>query len=271
MIYDPPMFVFVSDKYLNCLPIWCYTFNKFWKPKKHVKILGYKTPNFNLPSNFEFISMGEQVGGPENWSTPIRNYFETRHSWEENHIQWATEDSFLWGDVNFESYYYLTSYCQKNKGVGRVALTNDIVNLSGGHDVVEENLIKLQPNVNFRSSGTWSIFSKSLFFELMKPNISPWDFEGESSMNEKTGMRSVIRHYTLDDWDVIGLNSNQPLRTVCAIRTSRGINVDRAMKLPLDLRPIKEKKDDIYNCNVAKELREIGYLDEKNRLIEEKN
>ena len=171
----------------------------------------------------------------------------------------------------YQTDYYLTSYCQENKRVGRVALTNDIVYLSRGFVGVEKNLIKLTPTSNFRSSGTWSIFSKSLFFELMKPNISPWDFEGVVKQDKKTSKRSVVKHHLLEDWDIIGLSKDQPLRTCCAIRTTNGVSAETALKSSLNLKPINEPRYNTRNCGVAKELREIGYIDARNRLVQEKN
>ena len=67
------LYVWTSDKQMVCLPAWAYLFNKFWDESLNVKVLGYKSIEFDLPKNFEYISLGEQRG-PEYWSNDMYDY-----------------------------------------------------------------------------------------------------------------------------------------------------------------------------------------------------
>ena len=123
--YDPPLYVFTSDKYLGCLPIWCHLFNKYWhsRREKNVTVLGYSTPiyeGWDFPNNIKFVSLGEQQP-VEKWSNKILEYLKTQ---DFDYIQWCTEDSFLSYNVNFTIYDHILELLQK-QSIGRFALTND--------------------------------------------------------------------------------------------------------------------------------------------------
>lgn len=276
--YDPPLYVFTSNDYMRCLPIWVYCFNKFWGNKK-VTILGYDVPNYDFPDNIEYVSLGEQVGGPKNWSTPIRDYLMNI---DFDHIQWCTEDSFLFG-FNEEIYYYLTNKIKNDPKIGRAALTNDpehssrVVNppkkVEYGFTTVmgmnDWELIKLKKEGSFRSSGTWSIFSRSLFFELMRPNISPWEFEGETGKEGEP--HNITKHYDIPDWDIIATKGKYALRTCCGIRTSRGEQINQRLHLiPINERPksLPVNSPSNLSCDqpLVDELRTKGFIDSDNRL-----
>ena len=52
------IYISTSDKYVFLLKPFAYLFNKFWSKDQKVVILGYTKPDFKLPKNFEFVSMG---------------------------------------------------------------------------------------------------------------------------------------------------------------------------------------------------------------------
>ena len=59
---DFGVYVWTSNQLMHCLPAWCYLFNKFWGKEQEVRILGYDKPTFDLPDNFQYISLGKQRG-----------------------------------------------------------------------------------------------------------------------------------------------------------------------------------------------------------------
>ena len=69
-----PFYVSTNNKHMGCLGVFSYIFNHFL-PDQELRILGYKKPDFELPDNCTFISMGTQ-GTVNEWSTDLRKYFE---------------------------------------------------------------------------------------------------------------------------------------------------------------------------------------------------
>ena len=243
--YDPPLYVFTSDKYLGCIPIWCHLFNKYWNAyrEKKVTILGYSIPkykNWQLPDNIKFVSLGKQQPA-ELWSNKIREYLLKK---DFDHIQWCTEDSFLSYPVNFEAYDFLINELN-DETVGRVALTNDFsevtkpnktVSVKNTHTESPFVLLEADKNAKARITGTWSIFSRDCFFEFMKPNTSPWEFEEYLDSDGKP---------RATNYRILGLNTEWPLRTTCSIRTTGRWqkNKENVFDRPLVLEPINEESD----------------------------
>ena len=115
------IYISTSDKYHHCLQPFAYLFNKFWLSDKRVTFLGYKEPQVKLPSNFDFISLGEQKG-PSYYSEDLRIFFE---SLNDSHFIYTMEDQFILDYVNFDVIDKLSEYLDGDK-VGRACLTNSI-------------------------------------------------------------------------------------------------------------------------------------------------
>ena len=71
------IYISTSDKYVHLIEPFAFLFNKFWSSEQQVVVLGYNKPDFKLPKNFEFISMGISRNDPKEWSTDLRNYFQS--------------------------------------------------------------------------------------------------------------------------------------------------------------------------------------------------
>ena len=70
------VYISTSDKYLQLLKPFSFLFNRFWGEQQDVVVLGYKEPDFELPNNFEFVSMGVSRNDPKEWSDGLRDYFK---------------------------------------------------------------------------------------------------------------------------------------------------------------------------------------------------
>jgi hypothetical protein len=69
--------VFTCDPYLELMRDFSYLFNKHWGAHQEVNVLGFKEPDFALPSNFNFISAGKQEEfPPRSFCQPFRHILE---------------------------------------------------------------------------------------------------------------------------------------------------------------------------------------------------
>jgi len=70
------IYISTSNDYHHCLKPFAFLFNKFWSIDKKVTFIGYKIPDFELPSNFSFISLGVQRGH-KYYSEELRTFFDS--------------------------------------------------------------------------------------------------------------------------------------------------------------------------------------------------
>ena len=170
------IYVTVSDKYQWLLKPFCYLFNKFWGENQKVTFLCYKPIKFNLPSNFSFISLGEDLG-PNKWSNSLINFFKTT---KETHFILGLEDQFITGPIKKNILNILLKECSNPK-VGRINLMRDTVNRP--HSLYKKinedfSIIEAKQNSSYRISLMWSLWNKDYFLNYLKPNMSAWEFEG---------------------------------------------------------------------------------------------
>jgi hypothetical protein len=213
------IYVVICDLYLWLLKPFCYLFNKYWGDGKEVNILGYKKPNFELPENFNFISLGDDPG-PEKWTTCLYEFFDNI---DDEHFIFMHEDSFFVEKVNFEILDKLLTFTENEK-VGRICLTRDTVNRE--HESFEEvdglDVIQAAQDVNFRISTEASIWKKSYFLKYMTKDTSAWKFESAGSSEARNDGFHILstRHKN-------GPPDDAPLSLSNAIWRGTGLNIGK--------------------------------------------
>lgn len=206
------MKIYVStwDKYLVALKPFSYLLNKFWFEIPEVIVLnrGTEKPDFELPSNFDFINLGENRG-PNYWTTDLGRFFE---SINDEHFIFAQEDFFLLEPVNERVYKVLESF-KHNPDVGRINLTNDMEYrwLEWRHRyhecgyTEEVAIIKSTPNAEYRVSCQMSIWSRKYMSYALTPGLNPSQFETQLKVKN-------------DGWEIIASKKPHAVTHATGIR-----------------------------------------------------
>lgn len=177
-----------SDKYNHCLKVFIYLFNANWPAKAPVEIVGYKKPDFELPDNFSFHSMGEQGPNPSCFSRDIRTYLE---SIPDEWVIWFFEDSFIKSvDEDVLDYLFYFTKIAIPPMIGRIDLGDQA--RRGPHDIVNgfHDTCKYKADRAYRLSTQPSIWNVAYLKSYLKDGMSPWDFERQ--------------HPVSDGWEIIG-------------------------------------------------------------------
>lgn len=187
--------VTTSNNYLHILPIFCHLFNKYWDSKQRVEIVGYDKPQFELPSNFSFVSLGKQTPDKQNFSRDLRKYFAK----QDKFFFWFMEDTFIKAPIDFRVLNFLKSLTEKIPDVGRINLTREVVKQDhhyfttvDRYDIYKNNKFSL-----YRLSTQPSIWNKHFVLQYMAEDLSPWEFECQSD-------------HAVDEFQVLGLIDNIP-------------------------------------------------------------
>jgi len=180
------IYITTSDDYHHCLKPFAFLFNKFWSADKKVTFLGYKKPKVDLPSNFDFISLGEQRG-PSYYSEDLRLFYE---SIDDSHFICTMEDQFILDYVNIDVIDKFSEYLNKDK-VGRICLTNSIFQSIQGkkhndYDIQDDyEIIEYSQDSEFRMTTEWSIWNKEYLCRHLTDGLDPWQFESSNSKKSK--------------------------------------------------------------------------------------
>jgi hypothetical protein len=183
--------VTTSDRYLHILPIFCHLFNTYWDKSQSVEIVGYKTPEFELPANFSFHSLGIQTDSNKDFSNDLIPYFDK----QDRRFIWCMEDTFLKAPVRFDKLELCKKISVEAK-VGRVSLTNvSHKEYSLLHSTVgDESVYSLAQVSEYRLSTMPAIWKKDFLLQYLTANLNPWEFECQTKVN--------------DSWDVVALHKH---------------------------------------------------------------
>lgn len=228
--------VSTCDKYLWSLRGFAFLFNRYWSELQPVTIIGYKQPDFDLPSNFEFVSMGDDPGY-EDWTTGV---IEFLNSIDDTHFVLLLEDYWLCRGVNHQAIQTLYDLAMGYPQILRIDLTAD--RQFNGHALQFHHLpywgyldlVWTPPNSEYQMSLQAGIWSKRHFLSLLLPGRSIWDIE--------IGEISNRIHGREDLW-VLGTKQ-------CPIRYANVFNGGNPDKLILDGLTDEDKR----------ELGERGYV-----------
>jgi len=202
-------YVSTADKYVHLIKPFSFLFNKFWSEDQEVVVLGYKAPDFELPHNFSFVSMGKSENNPSEWSNGLIDYF---NSIDDEWFIYATEDMFVVNPVDFQSLEKLEEYT-KDPQVGRIGLTNDVCRKTCFN--VTGNVVEMTQGSQYRISCITSMWNREYMLKTLKRNMTPWEFEvnGTSASHN-------------DGYRILGLNSDFAVRMCLAIRRGNFDSLD---------------------------------------------
>ena len=196
---DLGVYVWTSNQVMVTIQAWAYLFNQLWPVKSKVTVLGYDLPNFELPDNFEYASLGVQRG-PEYWSNDMKGYFS---SCDDEYFYLTTEDGYLITlDEDILEYAAQVVVDNLDSNLLRFNLTADLK--SRGHSVIQEEsdfqVIEAYQTTKFRHSLTHSIWNRKHFLKILQEGMSPWMFENDELNNSKNtgyGVYGTNKRYAL--------------------------------------------------------------------------
>ena len=227
--------VSVSDKYLPALRPFAWLMNKYWHPNPQVVVAGFTPPDFDLPGNFEFRSIGEFSDYPiDKWTNALTKFLT---DFEDEVFILMLEDYWLTRPVDTGAVQILIDYMHQFEYVIKMDLCSDRlyaygVDMDYGH-AGRIDLIKSMPGSPYHMSLYTGAWRKSHLLRHLSPGWTPWDVEiiGTTRLSH--------------DQDVIVLGSKQqPIKHTLAFRASA----------PGELLLNEIDKSDVY------EMRALGLL-----------
>ena len=188
-----PVYIITANQTMKALQAFAYLFNKFWSDKTPVRVLGYNLPDFELPTNFTYISLGKQRG-KKYWSEDMINFFTKD----------CKDELFV---LTFEDVLILDSI---DKELSKLNIDNLLrFNLSAclqsrGHNKIQSydefDLIEARQDEIFRLALNISIWNRNKFLNKLVPGETMHDFENPSkqhSKNDGLGVYGFARKYVV--------------------------------------------------------------------------
>lgn len=174
-----PVVVLTSDHYLHALRPFSWLFNKYWSEDQEVQVVGFAEPEFKLPSNFYFFSMGPMANYPLNkWSDALIDYLEDRPGL--THFVLFLEDYWPTRPVNRQAVRMLYDYAVQFQNVLKIDLVADRLYAWGMTDYGNcgyIDLVRSDPASQYHMSLMCGIWSRELLLRFLVRGESPWEVE----------------------------------------------------------------------------------------------
>lgn len=172
------VFVLTSDKYLQALKPFAWLFNKYWGEDQKVVVAGFAAPDFTLPANFAFHSIGSQTDYPVGkWSNALIALLGDYH---DDVFCLMLEDYWLSRPVNRQAVAMLADYMRQFQYVLKVDLMTDRLYAYGMSDYGNcgyLDLIRSDPASQYHMSLMTGLWRRDQLLRFLVPDESPWDVE----------------------------------------------------------------------------------------------
>lgn len=171
--------VTTSDNYLPALLPFCHLFQKYWDKEQEVLVAGFSEPEFDLPDNFSFISLGTQDQFPFNmWSDALNKLLTII---DDEAFVLMLEDYWLTRHVNKEIVSILYRYALQFHYTLKIDLCGDRLYAHGvdlKYDTVSYiDLIKSMPGSPYHMSLLTGVWRRDNLKRILIPGESPHDLE----------------------------------------------------------------------------------------------
>lgn len=234
--------VLTSDKYLHALRPYSYLFNKYWDKSQQVLVAGFTPPDFELPDNFSFHSIGKFSDYPVGkWSDALLNLLDEI---DDEAFVLMLEDYWITRPVDTRAIQMCYDYAKQFKYLLRIDLTTDRLFAAGPRypgDIPDYgylghlDLIRSEPTSPYHMSLMTAMWRRDNLKKVLQPGWSPWEVE-------LTGTSRLLTHYAAD---MLVLGTRQwPVRHTLGYRGGNPTGADLSAIRPTDV----------------DEMRKLGYV-----------
>ena len=203
--------VTTCDHYHHVLKIFIYQFQKYWGRDQEVLILGFTPPNYDLPENFSFLSLGRgEEYPPQRWTDAL---IKALSQVEDEVFVLMLEDYILTRPVNLAALLILHDYMMQFKDVIKIDLGEDRL-YAGGSDLTYNNvgfidLIKSMPGSPYHMSLWPGMWNRMNMMMILEPGESAQDLE----------IRGTTRLSHMQELRVLGTRQ-APVRIANVVRSN---------------------------------------------------
>tara|TARA_R100000664_G_scaffold4408_1_gene8988 strand:+ start:5168 stop:5968 length:801 start_codon:yes stop_codon:yes gene_type:complete len=243
------IYVTTSNKYVHILKIFSYLFNKHWGPEKEVTVLGFdRHPEFDLPSNFNFISLGKQ-NPPGSWVLSDDVTQMLTDVIHDDYFIWLEENEFLIRPVNKA---ILNEYdVHINPNLARVDLTRGT---SGrAHSVIKQtpeyDIICADQDAELKICVRASIWNREYLLNInQQPGTGVHSYHWEAHLsnlakNHDSKVISSNKNWAITNMDGVHYRTGQHITDLACVGLSSKMNRDSSYGVKVEDETISELVD----------------------------
>jgi len=180
--------VLTCDSYLPYLKPFIHQFNTYWGKDQQVLVAGFNPPDFEMPRNFRFHSVGKAENYPiKKWSDA---FIDLLNQVQDDVFVFALEDYWITDKVDVRGVQLLVDYARRNSKIVRIDLTPDRLHTMEnaypdfdhkGEQLEHLKLVKSISGAPYSLSVIFSVFSRYNLLKVLERGWDPWQVEMQGS------------------------------------------------------------------------------------------
>ena len=212
-----------SDKTLSALQGFSY----FWRQyanelKQHpIKVVGYTEPNFPLPDNYTFLSIGKFEDYPaQRWSDGLLLALETSN---DPIVLLLFDDYWMLREIDVRAIRFFEKFMLENEDILRFDLSSDRLYASGVQEwgcIGCYDILVSNTTIPYHFSLQAALWRRELLRQIIIPNESAWECE----------MRGTERSQNHPEWKVLG-TQQVPMKYLIAVQGGH-LRIDGGYQVP---------------------------------------
>ena len=173
---DIPVYILANDKHIHLVEPFAYMWRKY-VGTRHVTVAGFSSPKFEFPSNFSFISLGEQLP-VEKWSNGLIELLDRIDS---KYAILMLEDYWMTAPIDSTlSEAEILEYIDSDD-ILKFDLSGSRIGKGKGYKVIDESngikVIESKPGSKYQMCFQAGIWNLSNMRRVLKYNENPWQAE----------------------------------------------------------------------------------------------
>lgn len=212
------VYVLTSDKYIRSVRTFSWLFNKHWGAQQPVQVVGFAEPDFELPSNFSFLSLGPMKKYPwQKWSNALLDLLQGMSGDEVFCLM--LEDYWITRGVDVEAVDLLHAHMLEDDSIVKMCLTADRLYAWGMSDygaLGRLDLVKSHTDSPYHLSLMTGLWRRSLLERVLVRNESPHDVE-IAGTSRLSNLGDAVKVLGTRQWPVrhiLGHRGGDPSKTI---------------------------------------------------------
>lgn len=165
------------DRYRNITQPVLYSLEKYYPGRGKGVIVGYRPPDFGLPSDVDFVSVGQDQT-PARWTNGLKRFIE-RYS--QDYFILHMDDHLLIDRVESDRIDQLCGLMETNPRIDKIMLHPFTSSMFQPYPTAEQDLLLFKCENGIGTTTLMNaLWRREYLLELLSENLSPHDFENQS-------------------------------------------------------------------------------------------
>lgn len=168
------------DLYRNITRPVLYSLEKYYADMGRIIVVGYKAPDFTLPPNCRFVSVGEDRT-PSQWTNGVRRFLD---GYESDYFILHMDDHLLVDYVESKTVDKLGALMEEIPGIDKIMLHPFTSTMFAEYPSPspEISLFKCERGIGATTLMN-AIWRRRYFLDVLKDDLSPHGFENQNNYN----------------------------------------------------------------------------------------